>query len=176
MMVIKDINFLPDYVYQKQVKLKRKTLTLIYMAAAVLILTGLFGIPKITLSYYQYQEAKSKGELIGLIQLRKKINTLNEIKLNMNQKQNALNEIAKKKISVLELIGKIENVLPSNIKIKGYRLIGKNLNISFSVEGTKDIIVLMDKLDELKMFEKVDIDSIPLIDEEYTMNMELKLK
>lgn len=176
MRTAKDINFVPDYVFEKQLKAKKQAVTMFWAAICVVFVLGLFSAPKIAYKYYDMYVKKLDAQLLQLSDVREKVNLLSRVTADKEMKKNVLSNIDKDQIMITKLVSRIENVLPNNIEMKSYSLTQDMFNVSFKVYTPLEIIELMNRLESLNLFEKVDISSLPIVDTDYIVSFSLKFK
>lgn len=175
-MVIKDINFLPENMQENELK-AAKAFLVGGVSALVLILLLLLAVgPKIVYKYYDVKRTQQREDLRKLSDIQKKVTQLEEINSNSNKKSQALVTINDAQIKVIDTISKISLGIPASVELKSYNITKDNVSLSFGVDTPLETIELLKGLENLNMFEKVDINSLSIADKAENLNFTLIFK
>lgn len=176
MRAIKDINFLPDYVLQRQVKAKRNA-TILAWVFVFAFMAGAFYLTPIQIR--KYYVAQKNNELIKLSRLsdvQKKVNALEEFKRNMDKKKNVIGDINKKQVRVIANIDEINKKMPSGVILKNIKFTAKEFNTHYIVNTPLEVVDLLENLEKSDLYKKITIVSVPIVNKNTIVNIKLELK
>lgn len=176
MKAIKDINFLPGYVLQRQLKAKRKVTITVWIFICAVIAVGLYILPIQVYNYYQAESDNYKIQLSKLSEVQQKVNELKVLRENKNKKKALIEKINSKQVKVVENIDKINNNLPQDVSMRSCIFSEKEFNSYFVVDSPLQVVDLLDRLEKLNIFKKITIISSPIVDENAIINVRLELK
>lgn len=117
----------------------------------------------------QYNEYKNVEKNISQLEAKKK---------ELETKKNILNQIESEKLDVVDILIKIKNNLPKNIRISEITIDKENVNVTFiSIDGkTLDAAKLVVGLNKIGIFEPIDLEKIEMDDNVSDIKLVLKLK
>lgn len=176
MKAIKDINFLPDYILQKQLNTKKNAAIITWVLAGVFVVAVLYFLPIQVNKYYMAENYNYKIKLSKLSDVQQKVNELEGIIANKDYKKTVIAKINSKQVRIVENIDKINNIIPIDVKLKSYSISGKEISSNFTVNTPLEVIDLLDNLEKLNLYKKITLMSSPIVDENAIINVKLELK
>lgn len=182
MKLTKDINFLPDYVVAKEIRMKRQLYIISLIILFTIVFSGFFLIPEGIIYFYEKQEEKLNTELMQLSKTSQNVQELNKIEKALNEKKKILRIIDQKQnvngksLNITKIVSIIEDALPFGIILNNYSISEKKVVVSVSIDTPLDTIDVIKSLEDIGIFEKVTINSFPIVDKTQAINISLELK
>lgn len=176
MKIIKDINYLPDYILEKNLRTKKRLILTFWVFVCISVICGFLLAPMAIYGFYEIQIKNVNSQLTALASVEKKANELAEISDISNKKDSLLDRINGNQVRITELTAKIRNAIPYNVYMKSYMISEKNVTMSFAISSPLDTIELIRSLENLNIFEKVTISTFPIVDKSDVITFNLKLK
>lgn len=176
MRAIKDINFLPDYVLQRQHNARRSVAIISGIIVFAFVAFGLYLLPIQVHKYFTVERDDYKVKLSKLSDVQQMVNDFEEMRSTKDKKKTIMAKIKSKQVMIVENIDQINSIIPAGVKLKSCNISGKEFNINFIINTPLDVIDLLEGLENLKLYKKVMISSSPIIDGTNTVNIKLELK
>ena len=93
MKIIKDVNLLPEYVYIKHERAKKRAIIFFGVVMFILVMVGLYLAPKFIYKNYEEEKQIIKLEIEALSDVQAKIDKLEEIESRKSRKKGALAKV-----------------------------------------------------------------------------------
>jgi type IV pilus assembly protein PilM len=172
----KDINF---SALSKVEKRTTNQLPIILTASFLLVVTMSW-----LLTFYFYKTAKKEKydsylldqEINKLIESSARYDELKEIEEKLDNKEEIEKFLQSINIDFSPYIEALRQGLPADTYVKTFRIDPLTIGASFIVDGTLDKVALVESINDIGIFEKVNIDTIKLDDTEKEVQLELTIK
>jgi len=162
------------------IKSQRNELSIIRTAIILGIITLFFissGFAYERIVKWMYNIESINSQLDSLKEVESTVNLLSQEKKNYEAKQGFMKEIEKDTFPYMKIIATLNGGLPPNITVKSIALDAESLGVNFGIQNsTLDAARLITAINNMGIFNPIDLDSVRLDDNVTELGLRLVLK
>lgn len=176
--IVKEINFIPDFMLKEKEHTGRRIAVALGTAAIVLICFAVYYLPELKVFSLSEQLKNLNVELNFYSDVKEIKNKLEETEAKLAKKKAILDEISKGEVDVISMLEKLTEAAPQNVALSYLSTTGTDdINVSYIVNNPIEANQLVENLRKLDIFEKVEMPpGIPIVDRMTNIDFKLKLK
>lgn len=123
----------------------------------------------------KYNSSSMEEQVASLLPVESEVNRINSEKTEFQKKQTLSSYIEGDKVNFTAYIDALQKSLPSNISITSVSINKETIGLKLNINGALDRLKVVTSINDMAIFERIEIDSIKLDNSEREVNLNLKI-